>query len=61
MCRSIQDRELLLQRCKDTAQDRRGYMMVLDDEDIEELVRVYDEDPAAVFNGLKHQWELMIN
>lgn len=61
VCRSIQDRQLLLQRCKDTSQDRRGYMMVLDDEDVEELVRVYTENPAAVFNGLRRQWDLLIS
>lgn len=61
VCRSIQDRQLLLQRCKDTAQDRRGFMMVLDDEDVEELVRIYAENPAAVFNGLRRQWDLLIS
>lgn len=61
VCRSIQDRALLLQRCKDTAQDRRGYMMVLDDEDIAALVKVYDTNPAEIFKEFRRQWDLLIN
>lgn len=61
VCRSIQDRDLLLQRCKDTAQDRRGYMMVLDDKDIEKMVEIYSEEPGSVFGLLKGQWDLLIS
>ncbi|NKJ23633.1 restriction endonuclease [Dyella sp. SG609] len=37
--RSIEDKALLLQRCKDTAEDHRGFILVLDDSDLKELVR----------------------
>jgi len=36
--RSIQNKELLLKRCKDTANDRRGYILVLEDSDLQELI-----------------------
>jgi hypothetical protein len=38
VCRSVQDRKTLTARCRDTAQDQRGYMLVLDDADINTLV-----------------------
>jgi hypothetical protein len=37
--RSVEDKKLLLQRCKDTAVDMRGFILVLDDEDLQELIR----------------------
>lgn len=61
VCRSIENRALLLERCKDTAKDRRGYMIILEDKDIEELVRVYNQDPSTVFKGFRKQWDQLIN
>ena len=37
--RSVQDKELLLRRCKDTAKDQRGFILVLDDSDLSELIK----------------------
>lgn len=37
--RSTQDKPLLLQRCKDAAGDHRGFILVLDDSDLKELVK----------------------
>ncbi|MEV0254414.1 hypothetical protein AB0H82_09100 [Streptomyces sp. NPDC050732] len=37
-CRRFQDKELFLRRCRDTAQDRRGFVIPLDDEDLKMLV-----------------------
>lgn len=36
--RSLQDRALFLQRCKDTAKDDRGFILVLEDSDLPRLV-----------------------
>ena len=61
VCRSIEDRALLLERCKDTANDRRGYMLVLEDKDVVELVRIYSNDRDNIFESLRHQWNSLIN
>jgi hypothetical protein len=37
VCRGFEDKDLFLQRCKDTANDRNGYIIALDDEDLKEL------------------------
>ncbi|WP_405447696.1 hypothetical protein OG350_15545 [Streptomyces achromogenes] len=37
-CRKFQDKRLFLQRCRDTALDRRGFIVPLDDEDLATLV-----------------------
>lgn len=36
--RRFQDKDLFLRRCRDTAQDRRGFVVPLDDEDLKMLV-----------------------
>jgi len=38
VCRNIDNKDLFLQRCKDTAQDHRGFIIALDDSDLSELV-----------------------
>jgi hypothetical protein len=50
-----------LERCKDTAKDRRGYMLVLEDKDVEELVRIYNNDRDNIFEGFRCQWNNLIN
>jgi hypothetical protein len=37
VCRKFEDKQLFIQRCKDTAHDRRGFIIPLDDEDLSEL------------------------
>jgi len=38
ICRKINNKDLFYSRCKDTAQDRRGYILAFDDEDIKQLL-----------------------
>jgi hypothetical protein len=38
LCRTFEDKELFLERCRDTANDQRGYVIPLDDDDLAELV-----------------------
>lgn len=61
VCRSIEDRQLLLRRCRDTANDRRGYILVLDDNDIETLVKCYNLEPNKVFEIFREQWSYLIS
>lgn len=44
-CRSFKDKDRFLSRCRDTAQDRRGFVVALDDED---MARLVDDVLAAV-------------
>lgn len=38
VCRNVSDKKLMSQRCKDTADDDRGYVVVIDDNDILQLL-----------------------
>lgn len=38
VCRSFDDKDLFLKRCRDTAQDKRGFVIPLDDDDLRTLV-----------------------
>lgn len=51
VCRSFRDKELFLERCKDTAKDSRGFIIPLDDEDLIALVASRKAD--ALFLDLK--------
>jgi len=44
-CRSFQNKDLFLRRCRDTALDHRGYVVALDDSD---LIRLVDDVLAAI-------------
>ena len=43
VCRKVQDRKLMLKRCKDTLHDGRGWIFVLDDDDIKHLLKLRAE------------------
>lgn len=68
VCRTFSDKALFLQRCKDTAQDRRGFCLPLDDDDFAELVtdagrapsRLNDADPVR-FPLLKRRCDWLVN
>ncbi|MBI5614100.1 hypothetical protein HY947_04210 [Candidatus Gottesmanbacteria bacterium] len=38
ICRKINNKDLFYKRCRDTAQDQRGYILPLDDDDIKQLL-----------------------
>ncbi len=61
ICRTIENKDLMYQRCIDTAKDLRGYMLALDDEDIISLVESYKaatEDQT--FKLLRKLWAQLI-
>lgn len=50
VCRSVADKKKLAQKCVDTAQDQRGFIVVLTDDDIEELVKESQADVSGQHN-----------
>lgn len=44
ICRKIDDKEDMLKRCKDVVNDRRGLILVLDDDDIVNLLQLKGEE-----------------
>ena len=42
LCRSIDNRQLLIKRCKDVFHDHKGFILVLDDTDIITLLKLRD-------------------
>ncbi|MBV7300197.1 restriction endonuclease [Enterovibrio paralichthyis] len=62
VCRSIENRERLTLRCVDTAKDDRGYIIALDDLDIELLVQEYkDAGEKQNFIYLRKAWNALID
>lgn len=53
LCRGIADRSAMTERCRDTVGDRRGYIIVLDDKDLEALAKEFEQTGSATgHNGL---------
>lgn len=46
LCRSFKNKPLFIEKCRDTASDDRGFVIVLDDSDLTALVEVKKEDEA---------------
>ena len=51
-CRAFQNKALFLQRCRDTADDQRGFVVALDDADLAALVEERKATMSAVNYGL---------
>lgn len=60
ICRTIENKKLMYKRCTDTASDYRGYMLVLNDEDIYSLVDAYKKDDDQSFEVLRQLWSKLI-
>jgi hypothetical protein len=61
-CRNFKDRDLFIQRCKDTANDQRGYIVPIDDGDLAKLVaaaKVADE--RKQFSLLRRTFDRLVN
>ena len=60
-CRSFIDKELFIQRCKDTANDGRGFIIPLDDGDLHELVDILkSRDTSSEFSFFKNKFNRLI-
>lgn len=42
LCRRMDNRDRIIQRCRDTANDQRGYMIVLEDQDMDALLQLVE-------------------
>lgn len=60
VCRRIENRSLLLARCRDTASDRRGFILPLDDQDLETLVRDLQGEGGDAFDLLNELFEKLV-
>ena len=61
ICRSFAQKNQFLQRCRDTAQDDRGYIIALDDRDLGLLVESRKTDPLyQTFGLLKERFDGLI-
>lgn len=61
VCRSLDDRDLMMSRCHDTAADQRGFVLVLGDDDLEKLIAEKKANPAGVeFSFLQQQFQKLI-
>ena len=62
VCRSIENLELLNERCADTAKDQRGYILALSDKDIIELINAAKEGiQSHAFPILMQKFQRLIN
>lgn len=61
VCRSIENKKTLYQRCIDTAKDQRGYMLALDDQDVIEIAQDYkDSEGNQNYDHLARLWNQLI-
>jgi hypothetical protein len=62
VCRKFRNKSLFAKRCKDTAKDHRGYVIALDDRDLERLVAARKKtlDEFFDFPILKERFDALI-
>ncbi|MEZ4492451.1 MAG: hypothetical protein R3C29_03950 [Dehalococcoidia bacterium] len=56
-CRTIEDKERMVRRCRDTALDKRGFILALDDEDLKTLVELRKESDDAMLSELRRRFD----
>lgn len=62
VCRSVEDAARVARSCKDTANDRRGFMLVLTDDDLAVLVREYIEtNGGSNYSLLMQKFAALVN
>ncbi|ENF2316953.1 restriction endonuclease, partial [Escherichia coli] len=61
ICRKITDKQLFRQRCKDTAADGRGFILAIDDDDLDTLCKEYMDGGNQNFYSLRRLWNSLID
>lgn len=61
ICRKIKDKKLFRQRCLDTANDGRGFILAIDDDDLEEICKEYMSGGNQNFKSLRRLWNSLID
>jgi hypothetical protein len=52
LCRSIDDKQKMIERCKDVVNDRKGFIIVLEDKDIITLLKLKDQQDEQAIDNL---------
>lgn len=61
VCRSFKDKNIFFNRCKDTVNDQRGYIIPLDDSDLRVLVELRkNNDNNGIFKKMKSTFDKII-
>ncbi|USE00239.1 hypothetical protein JKJ11_15130 [Vibrio sp. SCSIO 43133] len=62
ICRKIENKELLMKRCRDTADDQRGFILPLDDDDLKALIKelVHSDEGFQNFSLLRKLWGQLV-
>lgn len=55
LCRRMDDRERIIERCRDTANDNRGYMLVLEDRDLMTILQYVEQDHRSEIDRFLQQ------
>ena len=55
LCRTIEDKDHSLEICKDAAKDNRGFMLVLDDADLQKMLSYVENHNRPNINRLLHR------
>ncbi len=55
ICRTIENKEKMIKRCKDVLHDREGYIIVLEDNDIEALLKLKDQNSEEKIDQFMNQ------
>lgn len=55
LCRTIENKEKMIQRCKDVLHDREGYIIALEDDDIKYLLKIKEQNKEEKIDHFMNQ------